>query len=494
MKKFVSLLFMLSIPFGWLNPVHAEEEGSINEEIIYNIFVDRFNNGDPMLSAQVNVDDPTAYHGGDIQGITNKLDYIKELGMTTIRLSSIMENAPNGYHGYWIEDFFKVDDQFGTLEDVQTLVKEAHKRGIKVMLEFVPNYVAPTHPFANDSNKTIPTTVANTMWLDKAVTLNLRNPQVKATIFKAADYWLKETNIDGYNIHAIEQTPIPFLNEFVKHVKNVKPDIHLTGSVLNSDDLTEAYLNTGVSLIDNDVMQKAMVNVFANAGTPVKNLYSKWEAIDKRSGLLYIDNKFTTRFTREIVKNGQNPLTTWKLALTYMYMSPGVPMIYQGSAIPMDGNTPEEIQRLVQFNNSDPDLQEFFNKLSSIGTQFPVLADGDFELSGSNGAMSIFKRSNEDTTLFVAINNGKKTEDVSITDVPDGMQLTDLLSGDIVRENDDGKYRVGLDRETVAIFAVEQDKGLNWVFIGMIISVFVVFAFVIALLSRKQKTPSESIL
>ncbi|WP_188453375.1 alpha-amylase family glycosyl hydrolase [Virgibacillus oceani] len=489
MKKLASLILILLIFFGWTNITHSE--APINEEIIYTVFVDRFNNGDPMLSDQVDVDDPTAYHGGDIQGIINKLDYLKQLGFTTISLSSIMKNASDGYHGYWIEDFFAVEEQFGTLDDLKTLVKEAHNRGMKVILEFVPNYVAKSHPFADDPSKIVPTTVSDKMWLDETVTLNLKNKEVKDLLLNAADYWLTEANIDGYNIHAIDQTPIKFLNEFVVHVKKVKPDIYLTGSVLNADDLTEEYLNAGIPLIDNKVMQGSMVNVFANAGTPVKNLYNKWKSIGKRSGLLFVDNKFTTRFTREIVKNGQNPLTTWKIALTYMYMSPGVPMVYQGSAIPMDGNTPEEVQRLVQFNNGDQDLQDFITRLSTIRKQFPLSADGKFELASSNGAISVFKRTNEDTTIFVAINNGKKTEDVSITDVPEGMQLEDLLSGDIVRENDHGKYRIGLDRESVAIYTIEQDKGLNWIFIGAIISVFVVFALVVALLSRKQKTSTE---
>src|SRR5690625_3949048 len=109
MKK---VMMILMIPFLLITtPVFAQENGSLKEEIIYDILVDRFNNGDPTLSEQVDIHDPYAYHGGDLQGITTKLDRIKQLGFTTITLSPIMENAPSGYHGYWIEDFYSIEER-----------------------------------------------------------------------------------------------------------------------------------------------------------------------------------------------------------------------------------------------------------------------------------------------------------------------------------------------------------------------------------------------
>src|SRR5699024_819401 len=132
----IALLLVPSVP----TTSSAEEMPSLNEEIIYDILVDRFNNGNQAPSDQVDVDDPYTYNGGDINGITKMLDELDDHGFTTISLSPIMENAPKGYHGYWIEDFFDVESEFGTMEDLQNLVEEAHDRKMKVMLEFVPNY------------------------------------------------------------------------------------------------------------------------------------------------------------------------------------------------------------------------------------------------------------------------------------------------------------------------------------------------------------------
>lgn len=487
MKKYVLLVFAIPLLLCWSNPVHAQKN-AISDEIIYSIFVDRFNNGDQQPSNQMNVDDPAAYHGGDLQGIIDKLDYIKELGFTTISLSSIMQNAKGGYHGYWIDDFLKVNDQFGTMKDLQRLVKEAHKRNLKVLLEFVPNYAAPTHPFAKDPDKTLANDITDdSLGLDQAVRLNPENAEVKQMLLDAGDFWLDKADIDGYNVHAVDQTPPQFLKAFVDHLKSKKPDIFLTGSVLNADDLSKESYDAGIPLIANPAMQASMADVFSHVGTPVDKLYQQWETAGKNNDLLYIDNKFTKRFTQKIVDNGQNPVTAWKLALAYMYTTPGVPLVYQGSEIPMDGETVEAGNRLVQFNHKDEDMGDFFTKMTSLRTRFPVLRDGDFELAGSNGAMSVFKRSDGQETMYIAINNDTGTKAVTIDDVPNGMQLTGLLGDNIVRKDQDGNYKLGIDRESVEVYVVEKDTGLNWLFIGMIVGVFVIFILAVVLLSRKQR-------
>ena len=125
----------------------------MQDEVIYMIMVDRFNNGDTSNDKDANINDPLAYHGGDFKGITEKLDYIKEMGFTAIWLTPIFENMDNGYHGYWIKDFYQTNPYFGSMEEFKTLVEEAHKRDIKVILDFVVNHVGPNHEWLNDPTK-----------------------------------------------------------------------------------------------------------------------------------------------------------------------------------------------------------------------------------------------------------------------------------------------------------------------------------------------------
>ncbi|ASN06542.1 alpha-amylase family glycosyl hydrolase [Virgibacillus necropolis] len=487
-KAILSSFFILFVMIGAF-PVHAVEK-PIKEEIIYSIVVDRFNNGNQAIDDQVDLKDQTAYHGGDIEGITKKLDEIKAYGFTTISLSPIMANAPGSFHGYRIEDLFKVEEQFGTLEDLQKLVKEAHDRNMKVVLEFVTNYVAPTHPLVDDPAKaewTKQTTVNDTLWLDDAITLNQSNAEVKEMLFEAATFWLEEANIDGYKLHAIDQTSPAFLTDFVDHVKSVKPDIFLLGDVLSETPLSEDYLDIGIPLIEYAPIQESIVNVFTNVGTPVTNIYNTWEETGKREGLIYVDNVYTERFTRKIVEGSLNPETTWKLALAYLYTSPGVPLIFQGSEVPMDGDTTEEVLEMVQFNSGNEKIRDFLEKISAIRTQFPVLSYGDFNLVDTNGALSVFKRTYKDETMFIAYNNDTETKTVSVKDVPEGMQLSGLLGDNIVRENEQDEYKIALDRETVEVYILEEDQGLNWLFIGMVVGIFVIFITAIMILSYKQR-------
>lgn len=154
MKK-IRMLFLIAGVFLLSNEntlLYADER-QIQEEVIYHILIDRYNNGDHSMDSNVDVNDPYAYHGGDFQGIITKLDDLQELGITTLSLSPIMANADKGYHGYWIEDFYQLEEQFGTMEDFQLLVKEAHKRGMKVVIEFVTQFIAPTNPIVQDTEK-----------------------------------------------------------------------------------------------------------------------------------------------------------------------------------------------------------------------------------------------------------------------------------------------------------------------------------------------------
>jgi alpha-amylase len=119
------------------------------DEVIYQIVVDRFENGDPSLDGEAGIDivpgDLRRYQGGDWAGITQRLDYIEALGATAIWISPVVDNVhhtpeQDGYHGYWASDFTRVNPRFGSLEDLQELVDAAHARGIKVILDVVANH------------------------------------------------------------------------------------------------------------------------------------------------------------------------------------------------------------------------------------------------------------------------------------------------------------------------------------------------------------------
>ena len=175
-----------------------------------------------------------------------------------------------------------------------------------------------------------------------------------------------------------------------------------------------------------------------------------------------------------------------------MYTSEGVPMVYQGSELPMYAPGMPESQMLVQFNSGDPELKEYMQRIAALRSEFPVLRNGKTEEVGTSEAMTVYKRYNDEDTVFVAINNDSKSRAVKIADIPEGKRLKGLLGDNIVKRNDDGEYVMTLSRETSEVYLIEDDTGVNWFLVGFIIMVMVVFVVGIIVLSRKQKARDQA--
>ncbi len=497
MKRTISLLLISFLLMGIPLMTHAEET-NIQERVIYDIVVDRFNNGSLAVGDEVRVDDPYAYHGGDIRGIIKKLDHIDALGFNTISLSPIMKNADDGFHGYWVTDMYEMEPLFGTIDDLHELVEEAHQKDIEVYVEFVMNYVSEDHPIVTDPTKVdwVGDVQADqtdaTFWLERVKQLQLDHPDVRDYLFDVAEYWMSETNIDGFVLHAADQASLEFMEDFSAHVKELDPSFMILADVLEDDANIESLIeNSYIDAVQNYLFYEKMNEVFAQVNTPVSRLYDEWNHDYEEKSLLFVDTKNTPRFSFTTAEQSRSALTTWKLALTFMYTAPGTPIVLQGSELPMYGPTHLESQYLVPFNSSDPDLEEFHHRISSLREEFPVLRDGAFEQIIVEDGMSVFKRYNDNETIYIAINNDEEMREVTITDnIGEEKQLHGLLSDMIVREND-GEYTFEIKRETAEVFIIEDDTGINWLFVSVIVGIPVVFFLFMVYIVRKGKTRSE---
>ncbi|WP_010093648.1 alpha-amylase family glycosyl hydrolase [Ornithinibacillus scapharcae] len=493
MKKLTLILIAVLILLHTYPAVSFAQNSSIQEEIFYDILVDRFNNGNQAFSEQVRVDDPLAYHGGDLEGIKLKLDDLKELGFTAISLSPIMENSENGYHGYWVEDFYTVEEQFGTMEDLQLLVQEAHKRDMKVVLELVVNYVSNTNPIVSDPEKKdwiIEDSSVETYdepWLENVSILNQENTEVQEMLIDMAKYWLEEGNLDGLKIHAADQASPEFLTTLTREIKEEKSEVYVIADTLSNEAPKELFNIDTIDIVENSILSQTIVDVLAEVDKPISEIYEKWDEIENKNGLIYLDNKTMDRFTQVAAINKRDDVNTWMLGLTYLLTTPGVPSVFQGSDVPMYGSGIEQVHQLVNFNSGDPELEEVFSKALALRTQFPALQYGDFELVGSDEGMSVFKRSYEDQTVYIAINNDSVSRTVSLMDIEPGIQLRGLLGDNLARQLDNGEYRIGLARETADVYIIEEDSGVNWGFVAPIIIVLLLFIVGVVYLTRKQK-------
>jgi len=484
-----------------------KEEGNWQDESIYFLMVDRFYNGNQENDYEVNTKDPKAYHGGDLQGVIEKLDYIKELGFTAIWLTPIMENQPKGYHGYWITDFKKVEEHFGTMADAKKLVEEAHKRDMKVIFDFVVNHTGQQHPWVDDPEKKDwfheesmimgnSQTQLEEGWIYGLPDLKQENPEVKQYFMDVAEYWIEETGVDGFRLDTVKHVPKSFWKDFSDHVKSIDEDFFLLGEVWSEDPSYLAeYQEIGIDSLVDYPFFNAATEVFQKSGVDLDPLNRAWkrnEAFYENPSSLgtFLDNHDNKRFTRLAFNNDQNPVTRWKLALTYMYGAPGIPIVYYGSEIPMDGGEDPDNRRMMNFKSGDTELRQHIEQLSAIRSKFPSLTKGSFEQVVSDGAFGVFKRTYKDETAYLVINNSEETKVAHLKDIPEGEQLRGLIHDNVARKDGNGEVKIAINREMADIFIQEEEQGINFLFIGAMVVIIGGFVAFVAIVSRKNKQES----
>ncbi len=376
---------------------------------------------------QLEVGNLEGYQGGDIRGIIKRLDYIKEMGFTTVMLSPLFESGK--YDGLDVRNFKKVNEHFGTDNDVKELVKEAHAKGMKVVFQF---------PLGENERQVI----------------------------DAMKWWIKEVDLDGsYVIHS-EKKPRSFWGNAQKDMQVIKKDFRI------------------MTKEDSEYNEK-IVESFSEADVSVKSLYD----VSKKEGefVTFLDDQETKRYARIAKENMYYPPSRLKLALTYLLTSPGIPNFYYGTEIALDGGSVPDNRRLMDFK-SDEKFMQHITKLGELRQARPSLRRGTFELLYDKSGMSILKRKYKDEVTLVAINNTKETQKVSLpaSAIGEKQELRGLLQDEIIRE-ENGKFYLVLKREESNMYKVNGETGVNWLFISLIVGVNVLFiAFLIAV-KRKRR-------
>ncbi|WP_226670551.1 alpha-amylase family glycosyl hydrolase [Metabacillus litoralis] len=448
MYKLVLTLFISILLFSSI-PVSAEEseEETWQNEIVYFIEVDRFNNGDPQNDgAEFNPDDPLAYHGGDFEGIVRKLEYIKEMGFSTIILSSIFEQEDNNIAG-------KINEHFGTVEELQNLVYESHKLNIDVLLSLDIN-----------TGKTY-------------------SMEDRAQLIEQGRKWVNELDINGYYINYPDVISEDFWEDFNQQLS----DKYLIGVMQQYDESkVVSYMDSGFDSILNTPFQETASMVFDNVDN---NLSTISKVIEETPNQLtnYLDNNHTVRFTRNSIENNQHPGNRFKIAFSYMYTLPGTPFVYYGSEIALDGGEPPLNRPLINFQ-SDEELIDYMGKLAKIRTNFPSLTMGDYQLLYEKDGMVIYKRSYQEESVIIAINNSSKSQNVSIpaSEIAEDKKLQGLLTGDAFQE-ENNQYEFILDRELAEVYEIKEKTGLNIPFISVFIIVPSLFIGFLLLAKRRGK-------
>jgi alpha-amylase len=166
---------------------------------------------------------------------------------------------------------------------------------------------------------------------------------------------------------------------------------------------------------------------------------------------------------------------------------PGIPLVKFGTEIPLDDGGQLNQIKMMNFKISDEQLSHRIEKLNSIRDQFPALTRGDFELLHNENGFIVYKRSYQDQSMIVAINNATETKVAELESIPEGYQLRGLLKDGIVRQQGSDAFRLGMERETADVFVVEPNEGYNWLFIGFVVGVLGLFVGFVTIMGRKNR-------
>lgn len=334
---------------------------------------------------------------GDFNGITSKLDYLKDLGVDGLWLMPIFSSP--SYHGYDVVSFYDVNPQYGTEEDFQNLVNESHKRDIKVILDFPINHSShlnkwftssslnPSGKYGNyyrwvNKNNTSEYSPSDKSSWDSTVwhlsgnnyyygifsssmpDLNYSNPDVRKDIKSAASKWLN-MGIDGFRLDAAMHiygdnefkdmenqldANIQWWNEFALECEKSNPNVYLVGEAWQETDLLEDYVQPFDTKF-NFTFQENLINALINEtaltedNTTLSNLYENILTTYNKVDSNYIDGIFASNHDQERVMSSLSNIEKAKLAANIYITLPGNPYIYYGEEIGMLGTKPDEYIR-----------------------------------------------------------------------------------------------------------------------------------------------------
>jgi glycosidase len=439
--------------------------------IIYNVFVDRFFNGDPGNDEPIN--DPALvlpqadFHGGDIAGITRKLKegYFTGLGVNTIWISPVVLN-PNGaygqwndpktkfsaYHGYWPISFTKTDPRFGTSDELKELVREAHARGINVLLDFVAHHVHELHPYYIEhpnwtTSLYLPDGTLNTekwdehrltTWFDIFLpTLDLQQPEVTGMLSDSATWWIREYGLDGFRHDATKHIPEIFWRALTKKLKQqvVQGEgryVYQIGETYGGPQLISSYLGAGMldGQFDFNVYDAA-VGVFAREGDPFtyldNTLQTSFDYYGRNNLMGYItgnqdrgrfisyaggDLKFSENakaagWTRNIGVGDDSGYRKLSMLTAFNMTIPGLPVIYYGDEVGIPGGNDPDSRRMMKFDGLTPlesATRETAAELAGIRNGNLALTYGNFMTLLASGKSYVYARQYFNSSAVVLFN------------------------------------------------------------------------------------------
>lgn len=367
-----------------------DRKGFTNADVLYMLMPDRFANGNPkndvvkgMRDELCNRNEPSLRHGGDIEGIRQHLDYFKELGVTALWFTPLLENdrpADEGkystYHGYATTNYYRVDPRFGTNDDYKALVSEAHQKGLKVVMDMIFNHCGDYHPWNldapskdwfNNPNYGLQTSYKLTPVLDPYASkvdmretvdgwfvksmpdLNQRNPHLMRYLIQNSEWWIETVGIDGIRMDTYPYADRDAMALWMKTLNDEYPNFNTVGETwVTEPAYTAAWQKDSKLSKTNSNLKTVMDFAFFDRLSMAKHEETDdwWKGLNRiynvlcydylytnpSSVMAFIENHDTDRF----LGNGKDS-TALKQAYALLLTMNRIPQLYYGTEVLMNG-------------------------------------------------------------------------------------------------------------------------------------------------------------
>ncbi|GAA4391220.1 glycoside hydrolase family 13 protein [Hymenobacter koreensis] len=469
----------------------SKVQGVNSSDFIYLIMPDRFANGDPKndivkgtFEPRISRDSMFARHGGDLKGIENHFDYLKELGVTTLWLNPVVENnqPKASYHGYAATDWYKIDPRFGTNEDYVRFVQRAHQQGLKVVHDVVLNHMGsknylqldpPAKDWVHQWEKFTRSNFRDAAfndpygsqadkkqfeqgWFDGHMPdLNQSNPLVANYLIQNFIWWIEYTGLDDYRIDTYAYSEPKFLQDWTKAMLTEYPQLNMFGETWVQGIAQQAYFT-----VNN--YQGPQVGFQANLPgvTDFQLQYAIQEALTKDAGwteginrlyytmqadylyqnplknVVFLDNHDISRFYSVVNED----LNKYRMALAWLLTTRGTPQLYYGAEILMKGYASpdglvrsdfpggwptDKVNKFTRAGRTEPENATFnyISKLANYRKAHPVLHTGKYmHFIPDNGVYTYFRYDDAGNTVMVIMNGSKEARTVDTSRFAERMQ------------------------------------------------------------------------
>ena len=466
-----------------------ENDFDWDEAVVYFMMTDRFFDGNESNNTASGTDtygdNPGLYHGGDFAGVTAKLDYLQDLGVNTIWLTPIVKNIAGvtvtdegsedvpynaAYHGYWASDFTKLNPTMGTTEEFKTMISEAHKRGMRIMVDIVVNHAGygTESTFADMLRDKSVSEGDIKSWQSGLPDFATEKAEVRAKLVEWQTSWMKDYGVDYFRVDTVKHVDSTTWAALKNSTTEVNPSFKMIGEYYGA-----GYASNGSTLgsgqmdadLDFDFNDQATSFVSGNISSVEKFLSARNSALNNA----YMTGQFLSSHDEDGFKaslmNGkkytEDEATSAALvAATLQLTAKGIPVIYYGEEVGLSGlnNYPYQTNRYdMDFSKATKDnvtYQHYKNLLSIRNAYTDVFARGSRTVVASSDeeGYDVVSRSYGGTTLYVGMNIKDTAKEVKVpVSLAAGTEVKNLYSG--------ATYTVGSDKTVAVTIPAAKDGG-----------------------------------